>query len=571
MEKMESNYGFRSIRNRILIFSVLVTLIPSFGMGWLLNNMMHATLTEKIEQKLFDSANIIEREVSLWFKERSYDLYVFSTSFVITENFTKYLDADPSKVEEDAGVPVYIRTIETYLTSVQKQFEDYTRLFVLNNDGSIVAASDTADKDLPIHLPKDTANQIGAAKYITGEVYFDDDNGTPLMLIGIPLFSGQYGEHVGILAIEVRLQGIRPLLQAALIDSNADTQIAGSLIRLTDGRHFLSSNNSAEPSSSVTASDDVMRLFEQAPQLQDFTNHEGVRVVGILTSLKQLKWGLVIAENYKDVFARLISSRDRNILVVCSFGLLIGLAAYLFARQIIIPLTALTKGAQQVAIGDLDVCLPIQKNDELGFATEVFNKMVAELQQSQAELERLATTDALTMLANRKQIMQNLRNHFDHFQRYSSEFSILMIDADNFKKINDTYGHLAGDAVLRKMAEILLETIRNVDMAGRYGGEEFLVILADSSGEKAQQAAERIREAINEHTFTYENSSVKVNVSIGVARITKEDENESSLINRADKALYQAKGNGRDQVVFIDDNSPEEAKVSKVISLPRSA
>jgi len=570
MKKIAGKYGLMSIRNRLLVFSLLATLIPSFGMGWLLNNMLHTTLTEKVEQQLIASSNIIEQEIALWFKERNYDLYVFSNSFVISENFTKYLNGETNSKKEDTSTPLYIRTIETYLTSVQAQFNDFSRLFVLNNDGTVVAATDTPDKNRPVHLPDDAARQIRTTNYLKGEVYFDERANSPLMLIGIPLFSEQYDYQVGILAIEVRLDGILSLLHAALSSTKKDSRVQGSLLRLKDGRYFLSTDNSSDHAAPATISDDVLPLFDNLPSLQYFSNPQGIRVAGILTPIRQIHWGLVVTENYNDVYARAIRSRNRNILITCCLGLLIGLIAYLFARQIILPLTTLTRGAQRVSDGDLDVRLTVLKNDELGFATRIFNEMVAELQQTQTKLEELATTDALTSLANRKQIMKKLFNQFEYYQRYRTEFSVLMIDVDHFKKVNDVHGHLAGDAVLKQMAAIFLNSLRNVDSAGRYGGEEFLVIMAEPAGDKAQQAAERIRRAVNNHTFTYENSSLKVNISIGITKISNRDENEHSLISRADRALYQAKRNGRNQVVYLSDNIPEY-QVGRVMSLLNSA
>ncbi len=556
-----------SIRNRLLVFSLLVTLIPLFCMGWLLNYVLYTTLTEKVEQQLIASSSTIEQEISLWFKERSYDLYVFSNSFVISENFTKYLNAEVDSNQDSTGKPLYIRTIETYLTSVQAQFIDFARLFVLNNDGTVVAASDTSDRDRPIHFPDDAVRQISFTHYIKGDVYFDEENNSPLMLMGIPLFSEEYDCQVGILAIEIRLNGILSLLNAALFNTKRDSQVHGSLLRLKDGRYFLSTDNSVDLVISTTIFDNPLSLFDTLPSLQYFSNPQGVRVVGILTPVRQFHWGLVIAESYNDVYARAIRSRDRNILITCCIGLVIGLIAYCFARQITSPLIMLTRGAQRVANGDLDVRLVVQKNDELGFATRVFNQMVVELQQTQTQLEELATTDALTNLINRKQIMIKLLDQFKYYQRYRAEFSVLMIDVDYFKKINDTYGHLAGDAVLKQLADILLKSLRNVDSAGRYGGEEFLVIVAAPAGEKAWQAAERIRRAVDNHTFTYENSSMKVKISVGLTTISHQDKNEHSLISRADKALYQAKRNGRNQVVYLAGKTPATIQIDKMISL----
>lgn len=559
-----------SIRNRILVFSILATLIPAVGMGWLLNYMLHVTLTEKVEQQLIASSNIIDQEIALWFKERSYDLYVFSNSFVISENFTKYLRTTDNSRPDKSDPSQYIKTMETYLTSVQKQFTDFARLFVLTNDGFVVAASNTPDKTRPVLLPDDAAKQILTTNYLKGEVYFDEENNSPLMLIGIPLFAEQSGGQAGILAIEVRLQGILPLLHTTLLNTKRNAEIQGSLVSLLDNRLFLSTDSQADRSKPTTISDTVLQLFDNLLSLQEFSNPQGIKMVGIFTPLKQFHWGLIIAEEYKDVYAQAIKSRNRNILIACSLGLLMGLIAYLFAKQILTPLTALTRGAQSVAEGNLSVRLPLTNNDELGFAIRVFNDMVAKLQQSQIELEALATTDALTGLANRKQIMKKLFNQFSHFQRYKTEFSLLMIDVDHFKKINDTYGHPAGDAVLRQLAEIFIETLRSLDSAGRYGGEEFLVIIAESFGEKAQQVAERIRQAVENHTFVYEKSSLKVNISIGVTTILVQDENEHILIRRADQALYQAKRNGRNQVAYLPNSANSINQNPKVVSLLRS-
>ncbi|MBU0945125.1 MAG: diguanylate cyclase [Proteobacteria bacterium] len=550
MEKFETNYGLLSIRNRILIFSVLVTLIPSFGMGWLLNSMIHTTITEKIEQKLLYSGNIIEREISLWFKQRNYDLHILSNSFIISENLAGYLNTDNKKKQEASSPPIYTKKIATYLDSVQKQFDDYSRLFVLDNEGQIVAASEPMDMEQAIQLPTDRTEQIAATNSFKGDVYFTGKDSSPLILIGIPLFS-EKRDNLGFLAAEVRLEGILPLLQAALFNNGKEAPLCAALVHLKDGSHFLSTGHSTDPVTPQNISTTIRQLFDSPPHLQSFSDYHGTHVVGLAMALNTSGWGLLITEKYVDVFAKVTRSRNRNILIICSFALLMGVVAYLFAKQIITPLTALTNGSLLVANGNLNVCLPIHKNDELGLATRMFNEMVAELKQNHAKLEQLATTDSLTQLANRKEIMRKLCQHFEHYQRYATEFSILMIDIDHFKKINDTYGHLAGDAVLRQLAMIFQETLRNVDMAGRYGGEEFLVILAETSGEKAQHTGERIRQAVERHTFIYDNNPLKITISIGIARILEEEKNENSLVSRADQALYRAKGNGRNQVVYI--------------------
>jgi len=333
MQGKKRKYGIMSVRNRILIFALLITLIPSFGMGWLLNNMMHASVIEKSEQKLRHTSNLIEREIALWFKERNYDLYVFSNSFVVNDNYSRYLSSLERDADKATG-STYIRVIETYLTSVMNQFEDYTRLVVTDNNGSVIATSTSENKNATLPLPEDMHKQIEENKYLKGQVYFTEESGEPRMLIGTPLYSDQYDKHIGILAIEVKLNGIMEILQSALISIKWETEVYGTLLRLQDGTHFLSTGQTGDQSNVTGRSPQhVLKLFNGLLSLEEFDNYQGVKVVGVLSPVSQLQWGLIVAENYGDVFARVTQTRNRNILIACFLGIWIGLAAYLFARQ----------------------------------------------------------------------------------------------------------------------------------------------------------------------------------------------------------------------------------------------
>ncbi len=176
----------------------------------------------------------------------------------------------------------------------------------------------------------------------------------------------------------------------------------------------------------------------------------------------------------------------------------------------------------------------------------VFNDMVVQLRKNQNELKLLATMDPLTGLSNRKHLMDTLALHSERYSRHQTPFSILMADLDHFKEVNDTYGHLAGDAVLKRIGTILLEMLRSIDTAGRYGGEEFLIILDNTGMEEARQTAERIRTAVEESKITAATHTIQVTVSIGVATINSSmTMNIDGLIDLADKALYTAKQQGR--------------------------
>jgi diguanylate cyclase (GGDEF)-like protein len=152
--------------------------------------------------------------------------------------------------------------------------------------------------------------------------------------------------------------------------------------------------------------------------------------------------------------------------------------------------------------------------------------------------------------------MAEVALNFEHYRRYATEFSILMIDIDFFKNVNDGHGHLAGDAVLIQLAGIFRETLRTLDQAGRYGGEEFLIILGKTDLYLALQIAERIRLAVEQHVFIYEDVSLHISISVGAAGICPEDQDGVSLIGRADKALYEAKASGRNRIATNSGDSP---------------
>ena len=168
-----------------------------------------------------------------------------------------------------------------------------------------------------------------------------------------------------------------------------------------------------------------------------------------------------------------------------------------------------------------------------------------ELQEANEKLKKLATTDLLTQLNNRVILDNELQLKFDTFKRHERVFSLIMMDVDFFKSINDKYGHIVGDSVLKEIASLLKENIRSIDIAGRWGGEEFLIICDETNLDGAYILAENIRVKIQNHKFAHAN---QVTASLGVAMIKKEI-NINELIKNADDALYQAKRSGRNKSI----------------------
>lgn len=168
----------------------------------------------------------------------------------------------------------------------------------------------------------------------------------------------------------------------------------------------------------------------------------------------------------------------------------------------------------------------------------------------QQKLEYQASTDALTGLANRHAFTARAEQELARAKRYGGELSLLMVDIDFFKKVNDTYGHQVGDSVLKELADIFSRTLRDIDFAARFGGEEFVILLPGINAENALKTAERLRVLVSDARISLQQGGVvKITVSIGVASYSAAANNSiEKLIHEADKALYEAKKTGRNKV-----------------------
>jgi diguanylate cyclase (GGDEF)-like protein len=172
------------------------------------------------------------------------------------------------------------------------------------------------------------------------------------------------------------------------------------------------------------------------------------------------------------------------------------------------------------------------------------------LTSSYESMENEYLYDELTKVYNRRAGLMRLNEEFARAKRNNSIFSIAMVDADHFKKINDKYGHIAGDNILTHIASNLRGGLRECDVVARYGGEEFLIILPDTGGKMASMPLDRVRGKLSNDAFDYNDTQIPVSISIGIATVSVSDADPMQVINRADKALYSAKRSGRNRVVY---------------------
>lgn len=173
-------------------------------------------------------------------------------------------------------------------------------------------------------------------------------------------------------------------------------------------------------------------------------------------------------------------------------------------------------------------------------------------------MQKMSITDYLTNVSNRRHFMERFRQEFNRAKRFNFPLSFIIVDIDHFKKINDTYGHLVGDEILRNVARVLAEKIREIDFIGRYGGEEFVIFLPEAPHDAAIRAAKRLKVAIEKESFKAYDETLNVTISAGVSTYPDFCADKDELIEKADNALYLAKESGRNIVCSCSNTENDE-------------
>jgi len=270
----------------------------------------------------------------------------------------------------------------------------------------------------------------------------------------------------------------------------------------------------------------------------------------------------------------LADSRVRLLKVGVPAVLFVCLLAFFVGRRLVQPILALSEAAGKVAAGNLELQLAVTGRDELSDLTRSFNEMVHRLHDNQQELEEAhhreaerneelraaneklasqAITDALTGLYNRRHFQDQLEKEIARSDQGGLPFSLLFIDLDEFKRYNDRWGHLEGDAELRRVAAQVIKSIRSTDTAYRFGGEELSVVLPSCPKDQAARVAEKVRHAVRAGTQKAGRFGERTTVSIGVATFPVDGRVARGLMDAADASLYQAKANGRNCVVVAGE------------------
>lgn len=232
------------------------------------------------------------------------------------------------------------------------------------------------------------------------------------------------------------------------------------------------------------------------------------------------------------------------------FGMICAYGATETVKKIVRPIHQLTEDADRIGEGVYTRPVSVDDGEEIREIAEAFNIMTKRFQESTERLEDMSKHDSLTGLNNRRECITRLEGELERALRYGSFVSLIIVDIDGFKEVNEKYGHASGDEIIIDMAKLILDAVRSIDVVARFGGQEYTVILPQATKESAVEVAERIRERVaeNEIVLRTTNETLKLYVSLGVAVAPQDARDADGLLKCVDTALRKAKEAGKNRV-----------------------
>ncbi len=533
---------------------MIATLLPTAGLGLLSFKQNEAMIVDSVTRELRVLADNINRQLILWVDESMLTIRALSTSNPVIEGLTSLKALAGNK--NDRAVKLVQSVMTSYLTSVKGKLDEVLELTVFDHSRKIIASS--ASNPEVIESPEYWSHASLTRGDIAIAPHWNDHYDTATFSIIYPVLSYD-SQLIGAIAATLDLG----IFKRKLLEINKFS--AGQVTLLDqEGRVLLSS----------AAGIDHLAVLDPhylaSMQTEDeSTTHDGLtypKAIGLLHVSENILVAILVEQDQSAIQASWIKLRNRFLEFVGILMVVVTLVALYMGHSIVTPLKQLISAAKGIAEGDLDIYLPAKRKDEVGQLTTIFNQMTDALRNKHAEimsvnqamqqqnqlLQKLSITDGLTGLYNRTKLNTILIEQLARFQRNNRAFCLLMIDVDYFKNINDKLGHIMGDKILVTLASVLLKSVRTIDYAARYGGDEFTAVLIETNSSAAIKTAERIRSEVSAACRKFEENPIEITLSIGITQSHLNDTTPGELIARADMALYEAKKLGRNRVHCIN-------------------
>jgi diguanylate cyclase (GGDEF)-like protein len=551
----------RSLPARIVLFGFAATVATSLTVTAVSVSTMDGFLRARIDQKFPELLESTAEKLDYWYDQRLRETRIFAASEVLRSNVAARESNMPATLRRQAG-----RVLDRHLSDILQQFPHYSGFVVL----------DLANRPLNrvgerIELDAGVLEELGSIEEYRIARQTHASGG--LMQIASTPISAQSGARLGTLHGLLRPGSVRDVLPA----ESAGPSERVYLIAAGGSRHTIGSSAEAVFGHDVPLPDN-----DAEATLQIYQDESGEAMIGIARHFERGDWTIVVEQPYTEVFAPVLAAIRHVVLINLLIVAGVGLAALRIAKSITRPIDVLSRAARRIYEGERGVAIPEEhSSDEMHVLARTFNEMTTrltdnaaaleashvqveranerlmqqndELQRVNEVLEQLSITDGLTKLHNHRYFQEALVHECKRTDRTQRSLALVLIDIDNFKDWNDRFGHATGDEILRRMANVMSELIRETDLLARYGGDEFALLMANCDAEGAFVMAEKIRASIAGSRFLLMPPSERqiVTVSIGVAQYSGD---RRRFFNRADQALYCAKESGRDCVVSDEES-----------------
>ena len=523
----------------VLVFTA--TVFTALLVTWASIQSIHGFLSGQINEKFPALLESTEQRLDLWYGKVRLDVDTFARSGTVEANIASLGESASNEEASRAR-----EEVENYLGYVLERFDQFASLFVLDKKGRTLLWVGES-RELPDELRARIATPRDAS---VGDMLLDEAG--RLQVVSAPVKRGQ--RLLGSLHAVLDPEELDGLLAGEEGVSEGEVFVVGE-----DGRYLTATRTRVVGEGYGFALPDE----DATPRVSNYVTRAGQHVVGSAVRFPRFGWAIVVEEQYDAAFAPVFRLIRRVLLWNMGIVALFALVALRIAISIVRPLKALSVGAERIAEGETRVEIPDPGGvDEIALLTRTFNQMTDRLYRHQRELQRqneklelLSITDELTRVYNHRYFHDQLPLEIKRARRAETLLALVMIDIDDFKKLNDTFGHAAGDEALRSVAEVMFAQIRDTDVLARYGGEEFALLTLQADVEGAYVVAEKIRSAVSALPVTVDtrrgSREISVSVSLGVS-VYRGD--AKRLFNEADRALYAAKAAGKDCVIVADQD-----------------
>lgn len=531
-------YQSKLFKQLIAVIGLLIILaigIPgAFTLFYITPNVVH----EKYHKVMINDADFLANRLDWLLAKSLVDVEYLSNQITLS---------DPSKLNEAAkALDIFVRSSAIFTGGIVTDKNGIMQLFYSSPQGIIELKqkNDISRRDF-IQYP------LAKNQSYLSDVIITDANPSPVIFVSSLVM--QDSQASGVLALSINLWNENNIFHSLV---NGFQEKKQGNIYVVDGQGTIVFHTDRNKVGHKIYPSILSQIAENKEGMLVNVSTENGNVDIALSKLEKNNWVVVYEMDHEEIYFMIKSGRYMSVgtmVLVLMLGLL---ASGIFARIILKPLEEITNATEQVAAGDLTQQIDCKGQEDFRGLIKNFNIMTTNLRFQYDELERLSLQDHLTGLANRRYCEQQLHLELERACRLRHCSTLLLLDIDDFKNINDKFGHLEGDKALKLLASALKGLVREVDLPARFGGEEFLVLLPETSLAQGQIVAEKIRKTISQLKVDSRKGNITFTVSIGIAGTEQEvdfrcaslDYAEDELLKRADEALYQAKSMGKNRV-----------------------